>query len=160
MTQPDLFAPCPYPNPPDQESPTNPAIAQQFPVIPHARKLVAQVIEAEQDFEFYPTTSEIIGALIRDAGLYCAPNEHGNRYRAPGTATTILDIGAGNGKVLLALRAKADDTGHLRSSILEGVVVLVTPEQMSILEAAYPNEQVHCEEIVIFYAPGPPNETP
>lgn len=45
-------------------------------------------------------------------------------------------------------------------SILEGVVVLVTPEQMSILEAAYPNEQVHCEEIVIFYAPGPPNETP
>lgn len=34
-------------------------------------------------------------------------------------------------------------------------IVLVTPEQMAILESAYPPEQVHCDLDVTFYAPAP-----
>lgn len=47
-------------------------------------ELLKQVIDTGQDFELYPTTDEIIGVLCRNT------NEH----------SSILDIGAGTGKVL------------------------------------------------------------
>lgn len=47
-------------------------------------ELLKQVIDTGQDFEFYPTTDEIIGVLCRNT------DEH----------SSILDIGAGHGKVL------------------------------------------------------------
>lgn len=56
------------------------------------RRLVEQVKDAGEDFEFYPTTDEIIRAMVRDVRVKDRP--HGS----------ALDIGAGNGKVLLALR--------------------------------------------------------
>lgn len=39
-------------------------------------------------------------------------------------------------------------------SIPGAVIVAVTPEQMAILESAYPPEQVYCDEDITFYAPG------
>jgi hypothetical protein len=50
-------------------------------------KLVIEVKEAKEDFEFYPTTNEIISSLIKDL-KECSCNG------------SFLDIGAGNGKVI------------------------------------------------------------
>ena len=49
----------------------------------------------EQDFEFYPTTGEIIGKLIQDI-------KYSRDYRHE--YSSILDIGAGNGKVLSEIK--------------------------------------------------------
>lgn len=86
--------------------------AQIVPLAPpqNARKLIAQVIEADQDFEFYPTTNEIIRALCKDLGFHKHRNEYGNHFGSRNLATSILDIGAGNGKVLIALRDATLDT--------------------------------------------------
>lgn len=56
--------------------------------------LVASLLAADEEFEFYPTTNEIIAALVRDI----------KRQDARNSVSSVLDIGAGNGKVLLALR--------------------------------------------------------
>lgn len=56
-----------------------------------------QIKQANEDFEWYPTTDEIIDALVSDINgyRYC--------YRS---STPVLDIGAGDGRVLLALKDK------------------------------------------------------
>ena len=46
----------------------------------------------EEDFEWYPTTNEILEKLIEDF-----PNNFGRNYYSK---LSFLDIGAGNGKVL------------------------------------------------------------
>lgn len=61
-----------------------------------SRPLIAAIKEADQDFEFYPTTDEIIRSLIRSLNSVNAAAHTHHR--------SVLDIGAGNGKVLLALR--------------------------------------------------------
>ena len=62
--------------------------------------LVETLKAAGQDHEFYPTTNEIIHALVRDVKW------HG----AGGKNASVLDIGAGNGKVLKALKELAGFT--------------------------------------------------
>lgn len=66
-----------------------------------AAKLVALVRDAGQDFEFYPTTEEIIAAMVRDI------RRGADRYHHR-SLDSVLDVGAGSGKVLLALRDRAD----------------------------------------------------
>lgn len=63
--------------------------------------LVAELKEAGQDFEFYPTTPEIIAAIHRDLSKihHMAQGRHYN----PKTFESILDVGAGNGATLAAL---------------------------------------------------------
>lgn len=53
--------------------------------------LVNTLIQNDQDFEWYPTTNEMIGAVAR---------------WLPEDAKSIMDIGAGDGRVLLALSKK------------------------------------------------------
>lgn len=60
--------------------------------------LVERLCAHGQDFEFYPTTDEIIAALASDI------TKRGDDEYRHGRYTSVLDIGAGNGKVLLALR--------------------------------------------------------
>ena len=67
--------------------------------------LITQLKESGQDFEFYPTTDEIINQMIRDLKEY--RNEH---YRDH--LSSVLDIGAGNGKVLRALRDRDRQDRH------------------------------------------------
>lgn len=66
----------------------------------NARALVAELQAEGQDFEFYPTTNEIISRLARDI----KNNAGGLR----GDFSSVLDVGAGNGKVLLALREQTE----------------------------------------------------
>jgi SAM-dependent methyltransferase len=63
-------------------------------------QLIQQLKESDQDFEFYPTTDEIIAALIRDTSAF----KEANRYDYKRGFNSVLDIGAGNGKVLRALQ--------------------------------------------------------
>jgi hypothetical protein len=60
-----------------------------------ATALLKQVIETENDFEWYPTTPEIIDTIKNDIGglIYC----HGD------PSPSVLDCGAGDGRVLDAL---------------------------------------------------------
>lgn len=64
--------------------------------------LVKSLRQAGQDHEFYPTTDEIIRAMVRDIR-----NLTDGYYRSDGKFASVLDIGAGNGKVLMALKAAA-----------------------------------------------------
>lgn len=65
--------------------------------------LVSILKDSGQDFEFYPTTQEIIDRLVAD--LACLREE---RFTDYGRVESVLDIGAGSGKVLCALRDQAD----------------------------------------------------
>lgn len=64
--------------------------------------LIQQLKDAGEDFEFYPTTDEIIARTARDLKTM----REGYRYRRP--FDTLLDIGAGSGKVLRALGDAAE----------------------------------------------------
>lgn len=61
------------------------------------RALVNDLKECGQDFEFYPTTNEIIDRLVADLDR--------DRYRR---GDSVLDIGAGSGKVLQAIKERTD----------------------------------------------------
>lgn len=65
-------------------------------------KLIAYLRETDQDFEFYPTTDEIIARLVRD--IKGQRLERRSDFRSP---RSVLDIGAGHGKVLRALKEQA-----------------------------------------------------
>lgn len=66
--------------------------------------IIEKLKEVGEDFEFYPTTDEIILRIARDIKN---SDYDGYRYRRA-AKTSILDIGAGNGKVLLKLSDLAD----------------------------------------------------
>ena len=61
-----------------------------------------KVQAAREDFEWYPTTDEIIAALVRDVKRHVGSDGH--RYRHSGPSNNFLDIGAGNGKVINAIK--------------------------------------------------------
>jgi len=63
---------------------------------PTARQLVREVAGTAQDFEFYPTSAPMIAAMIRHAH-HCTTQDYS-------TIESVLDVGAGSGKVLIALR--------------------------------------------------------
>jgi len=65
-------------------------------------KLVRQLKNNDQDFELYPTTQEIIDALLRDLGK-SVHHDSFETYKRRRDTLTFLDIGAGTGKVLKAV---------------------------------------------------------
>ncbi len=67
-------------------------------------ELLRIVKSTEQDFEWYPTTNEIIAALVKDYRKHPHGVEREYRRYHHHSAVSVLDIGAGNGKVLAALR--------------------------------------------------------
>ena len=66
-----------------------------------ALALVKELKAADEDHEFYPTTDEIIRAVLADYKLL------------PHIAKVVLDIGAGTGKFLLAWKEQLDSTADL-----------------------------------------------
>lgn len=88
--------------------------------------LVERLKAEDQDFEWYPTTDEIIAAMVKDlkAIQYRTFDEDGE-LKKPSSRwhnsvrmyeyDSLLDIGAGNGKVLIKLRyeaAEVDSNGE------------------------------------------------
>ena len=89
------------------------------------KALIREVKAGGQDHEFYPTTNQIIDAMIADISTYCAPpamdwnermrreklfKQDGNDRAERGVLTedfrslrSVLDVGAGDGKVLTAI---------------------------------------------------------
>lgn len=89
-------------------------------------ELVEQLKRADQDHEFYPTTREIIAATIR--------NLEGKRYSYH-ELRSVLDIGAGNGKVLMAFKEQAEfkelyaiEKSHILCQQLPSEVLIVGTE--------------------------------
>lgn len=76
-----------------------------------SQQLVELLKTEGQDFEFYPTTNEIIQALARDLRRGAYENFDGDdyharqRYEERRTTVSFMDVGAGAGKVIEALRA-------------------------------------------------------
>lgn len=73
--------------------------------------LITQLKTAGQDHEFYPTTQEIIAALVRDMKRRPDSTFDGRRYRSGESMahlSAFMDIGAGNGKVIDAVREACD----------------------------------------------------
>jgi len=65
-------------------------------------QLVDSLKESAQDFEFYPTTDEIIFRVASNL-KHCQYNTLRNKF-------SLLDIGAGNGKVLSSINKAFDNT--------------------------------------------------
>lgn len=70
--------------------------------------LIEQLKQAEQDFEFYPTTNEIIGAMVKDLKairfITHGEGEFRHRWHEERKYESLLDIGAGHGKTLEKIR--------------------------------------------------------
>ena len=66
-------------------------------------QLVEHLKAEGQDFEFYPTTNEIIARLLTDLRRIKHAAEEGRR-RDDLNVTSFLDIGAGHGKVIRAVK--------------------------------------------------------
>lgn len=76
----------------DYESPTPPMDR------PRVNALVVKLKEADQDFEFYPTTPEIIACIIK--------HHKSTLSKYDGFKGSVLDIGAGHGAFLKAFKDK------------------------------------------------------
>jgi hypothetical protein len=61
--------------------------------------LVERLKHADQDFEWYPTTPEIISCVKRDISHHLPDNRYGDERKR----FSLLDCGAGDGRVLRAL---------------------------------------------------------
>ena len=82
-------------------------------------KLVNQLKKNEQDFEFYPTTSEIISVLSRD--IKKVYEEHYWR----GDEIKFLDIGAGNGNVFSLLEKDKNENCYFTFFAIEKSEILL-----------------------------------
>lgn len=96
----------PVPPPPSQTLPTPQLSAAARP--PSMNQLIQELKAADQDHEFYPTTNEIIDIWLAHLGV--KRNTPRNRWDGPNKYESLLDIGAGNGKVLKAFKAACHRT--------------------------------------------------
>jgi hypothetical protein len=69
--------------------------------------LITRLKESDQDYEFYPTTNEIIASFAADVKSLNDSGHFG--YRG---LKSIIDIGAGHGKVLAAIKKFEDAQDH------------------------------------------------
>lgn len=81
-------------------------------------KIVDQLKASNEDFEWYPTTREIIESMYWD--IFGERREDESTYRCENKHISMLDIGAGNCKVFSTIKAIADeqpvlDEWHYRS---------------------------------------------
>lgn len=68
--------------------------------------LVKDLKENNQDFEFYPSTQSQIDAVVQDLKTILSDREFSSQYNYK---VSLLDIGAGDGRVLEGIRAGLED---------------------------------------------------
>lgn len=73
--------------------------------------VLAEVKAAGEDFEWYPTTSEIIRDVCKAIPQYVG-GSYERRYSASREVGCILDVGAGDGKVLEAIKRDIEGKGR------------------------------------------------
>lgn len=108
-------------------------------------ELFSAVRAAEQDFEWYPTTDRMIAAVSR---------------RIPADTESIMDIGAGDGRVLVALAKKCERTPALyaiekSNVLLQAMPANVVPVGTNVYEqnlACLPADVIFCNPPYSEYA--------
>jgi len=112
MTQLDLFATAAreiLAKSATPEEPPTPAPQGPPPVdvsAPKTRTLVSQIKNADQDFEWYPTTQNMIEMVY-----------HHICQRAKQSSFSLLDIGAGDGRIFSAMEALSDPDDNFKASL-------------------------------------------
>lgn len=104
------------------------------------REIIAEAKAADQDFEFYPTTDEIIRKLMRHVG----------------SSGSVLDIGAGHGKVLAAFKEKGFDALHAieKSSVL----CRTLPEEVLIVGTDFAEQSLFSKRVDVVFCNPPYSE--
>jgi Domain of unknown function (DUF4942) len=112
------------------------------------KQIVQQLKSADQDYEFYPSTQEIIDTITADMV---------DRSHAP----SILDIGAGDGRVLLAVRDAFQKKGSYPRSVelyaIEKSTIHLNnmPKDITVLGTEF-REQSLCDKPVKYIFCNPP----
>lgn len=101
--------------------------------------LLSAVQEAEQDFEWYPTTARMMSAVAA---------------RMPTNTASIMDIGAGDGRVLLTLAKRCDATPTLFAIEKSTVLIQAMPENVIPVGTEFFEQNLACLPVdVIFCNP-------
>ena len=113
-------------------------------------QLIQTLKESNQDHEFYPTTDAIIRAMINDIGTVRAGlREYGSRL------DSVIDVGAGNGKVLSALKEADLSINHYfaieKSPILAGLL----PDHVLIVGAEFEQQSLISKPVGIVFSNPP-----
>ena len=112
---------------------------------------LTRVQAANEDFEWYPTTDEIIAALLADI---TATDDPERRWRSN---FSFLDIGAGNGKVLKAV-AELDQIGDLLAIEKSRALTAILPEKVLLLGVDFNNTTLIDKDPDIIFSNPPYSE--
>jgi hypothetical protein len=93
------------------------------------RPLLADVLAKGEDFEWYPTSDRMIAAVSR---------------RIPTNTASILDIGAGDGRVLLALAKRCERPPVLYAIEKSSVLIQAQPESVVPVGTDFHQENLAC----------------
>ena len=107
------------------------------------------VRQAGEDFEWYPTTNEILAAMTRDLAF-----EIDDRHWRSRTPTSFLDIGAGNGKVLRAV-ARLERIGALHAIEKSSTLLQSLPDNVFILGVDFWNTSLFDKEVGFIFSNPP-----
>jgi hypothetical protein len=119
-------------------APSFPPVAGVHRMTPFATTLAA-VIDAGQDFEWYPTTSRMIGEVAR---------------RLSRRVRSVMDIGAGDGRVLLALAKVAEDPPELFAIEKSHVLLQAQPQKITPVGVDFHEQNLSaCRSTYIFSNP-------
>ena len=107
------------------------------------------VHRAAEDFEWYPTTNEIIAAMTRALAF-----EIDERHWRARSTTSFLDIGAGNGKVLRAV-GRLERIGDLHAIEKSSALLQALPENVFILGVDFWNTSLYDKEVGVIFSNPP-----
>ncbi len=110
--------------------------------------LINRIKEEDQDFEFYPTTNEIIQKLLNDL-----ENEF-EKYGWRNDLNSFLDIGSGNGKVLNAIKEKFQTT-HFYGIEKSQILISQTDKDIYIIGTDFYEQNLIDKQIDVIYCNPP-----
>ena len=116
--------------------------------------LVQRLKDEDQDHEFYPTTNEIIDRLCKDL-----LRSGGVDYTRRGAAS-LLDVGAGNGKVLMAVRkkmAEGRNSVNIKMYAIEKSLILCQqlPQEVFIIGTEFAEQELLSKSVDVTFCNPP-----
>jgi hypothetical protein len=102
--------------------------------------LLKSVIDAAQDFEWYPTTDDMIAAVAR---------------RLPRSFDSLMDIGAGDGRVLAALAQRAEHAPQLYAIEKSPLLMQSQPENVTPLGVDFYEQNLACLPVDFIFSNPP-----